>query len=121
MAETILVLEDDATIRKMIIRVLERAGYVARGASSPTEAIELAGDRTVPLRLLITDFSFHAVTGRQVAERLQREYPDLRVLYISGHPEFHLFPEGGPGPVAGFLQKPFSVETLLEQVRGLLH
>ena len=116
----ILVLEDDAAIRKAILRVLERAGYPAVGASHPAEALRLASERDHAFRLLITDFSFHAVTGRHVAEQLRAPRPDLRVLYISGHPEGDVLPEGRLERGSAFLQKPFSMESLLSEVRALL-
>jgi two-component system cell cycle sensor histidine kinase/response regulator CckA len=119
-SDTILVLEDDAAIRKALVRVLERAGYVALGASTPVEAIELAADPEVPLRLLITDFSFHAVNGRQIADILLRDRPALRVLFISGHAESEVLPREGRRAGMAFLQKPFSMDALVQQVRDQL-
>jgi two-component system cell cycle sensor histidine kinase/response regulator CckA len=117
--ETILVVEDDAVIRKAIRRILERAGYAVLTASTPVEAIELAADHEVPIRLLLTDFGLHAVTGRQVADILLRDRPGLRVLYVSGHSEAEVLPHG-VAPGTAFLQKPFSIETLVRRVRELL-
>ncbi len=116
---TILVLEDDDAIRKAILRVLERAGYAMLGAASPAQALELASDAGLPLRLLITDFTFHAVTGRDVAEQLLRDRPDLRILFISGHGQSEVLPDAAR-PGTAFLQKPFSMEALVREVRGLL-
>jgi two-component system cell cycle sensor histidine kinase/response regulator CckA len=77
-------------------------------------------DRSVPLRLLITDFSFHAVTGPEVFEHLRRDRPELRVLYISGHGEADVLPPESRRPGAAILQKPFSMGALVDQVRELL-
>jgi two-component system, cell cycle sensor histidine kinase and response regulator CckA len=117
---TILVLEDDAAVLKTTARVLERAGYEVLAASSPAEAVRQVADPGVPLRLLVTDFSFEAVSGHQVAERLMRDRPDLRVLYISGHLEADVLPPERRHPGSAFLQKPFSAERLVGQVRELL-
>ena len=117
---TILVLEDDPAIRKAILRVLDRAGYATLGADSPPEAMRLVADPSVPLRLLITDFSFHAVTGHEVFEYLCRDRPDLRVLYISGHGEVDVLPPERRRAGCAFLQKPFSIGALVDQVRELL-
>lgn len=118
--ETVLVLEDDILIRKAVRRVLERAGYAVLGAATPAEAMELAADHGSGLRLLITDFSFHPVTGHEVYERLRRDRPDLRVLYISGHLELDVLPPERQQPASRFLQKPFSMGALLDEVRALL-
>jgi two-component system, cell cycle sensor histidine kinase and response regulator CckA len=117
---TILVVEDDAAIRSGIQRILERAGYTVLTASTPIEAIELAADHELPIRLLVTDFGLHAVTGRQVAEVLLRDRPGLRVLYVSGHPQAKVIPNDRLVPGTAFLQKPFSVSALLDHVRELL-
>jgi two-component system, cell cycle sensor histidine kinase and response regulator CckA len=116
---TILVVEDDAAIRGGIQRILERAGYTVLTASTPIDAIQLAADHELPIRLLVTDFGLHAVTGRQLAEVLLRDRPGLRVLYASGHPVGKVLPHGLP-PGTAFLQKPFSMSALLHHVRELL-
>ena len=116
---TILLVEDDAAIRRGVQRILERAGYAVLTASTPIEAIQLAADHELPIRLLVTDFGLHAVTGRQVAEVLLRDRPGLRVLYVSGHPVAKVLPHGLP-PGTAFLQKPFSMSALLHHVRELL-
>jgi len=116
---TILVVEDDVAIRAGIKRILERAGYAVLAASTPIEAIQLAADQELPIRLLVTDFGLHAVTGRQVAEVLLRDRPGLRVLYVSGHPQAKVVPRG-LAPGTAFLQKPFSMSALLDHVRELL-
>jgi two-component system, cell cycle sensor histidine kinase and response regulator CckA len=116
---TILVVEDDAAIRSGVQRILEWAGYTVMTASTPIEAIQLAADHELPIRLLVTDFGLHAITGRQVAEVLLRDRPGLRVLYASGHPEAKVLPHGLP-PGTAFLQKPFSMSALLQHVRELL-
>jgi two-component system, cell cycle sensor histidine kinase and response regulator CckA len=116
---TILVVEDDAAIRSGIQRILERAGYTILTASTPIDAIQLAADHELPIRLLVTDFGLHAITGRQVAEILRRDRPGLRVLYVSGHSMAKVLPHGLPRGAA-FLQKPFSMSALLHHVRELL-
>ncbi len=116
----ILVLEDDVTIRNAILKVLERSGYNTLAAASPVEAIQIAADHELAIRLLITDFALHSVNGRQVADVLLRDRPGLRVLYISGHAEADVVPQGRRGPGIAFLQKPFSLDALLRHVDTLL-
>jgi len=118
-AHTILIVEDEPVIRRGMQRVLENAGFVVLTASTPIEAIERAADQELPIQLLVTDFGLHAVTGRQVAEVLRQVRPRLRVLYVSGHPENLVLPDGGP-PGTAFLQKPFTPAALVQHVRTLL-
>jgi two-component system, cell cycle sensor histidine kinase and response regulator CckA len=114
------VLEDDPKIRSAIHRILELSGYSVLTASTPIEAIQTAADHEIPIHLLITDFGLHAVNGRQVADVLLRDRPQLRVLYISGHAEADVVPQHRRGPGVAFLQKPFALEALMERVRELL-
>ena len=116
---TILVVEDDAAMRGAIQRTLERSGYTVLMASTPIEAIQIAADHELPIRLLVTDFGLPAVNGRQVADVLVRDRPGLRVLYASGYPEAKVIPHG-LAPGTAFLGKPFSVSALLQHVRELL-
>jgi two-component system cell cycle sensor histidine kinase/response regulator CckA len=118
--ETILVVEDDEAIRKAVRRILETAGYTVLPASTPMEAIELASNRQVPIHVLLTDVGLLGVTGPQLAKLLVADRPGLRMLYISGHSEAHSVPPGRVGPGTAFLQKPFTLEALLHEVRELL-
>ena len=117
---TILVVEDDDAIRNAVRRILETAGYTVLAASTPMQAIELASNRQLPIHVLVTDVGLLGVTGPQLAKLLVGDRPGLRMLYISGHAEAHAVPTGRVGPGTVFLQKPFTVEALLREVRGLL-
>ena len=117
---TILVVEDDEVIQNAVRRILQTAGYTVLAASTPMEAIELASDRQVPIHVLLTDVGLLGVTGPQLAKLLLADRPGLRVLYISGHSEAHTVPVGRVGPGTAFLQKPFTREALLYEVRELL-
>jgi two-component system, cell cycle sensor histidine kinase and response regulator CckA len=119
-AETILVVEDDEAIRNAVRRILMTAGYRVLPAATPMEAIELASNGQVPIHALLTDVGLLGVTGPQLAKLLVADRPGLRVLYISGHSEAHSVPAGRVGPGTAFLQKPFTLEALLHEVRGLL-
>jgi len=118
--ETILVVEDDEVIRNAIRQILETAGYAVLSASTPMEAIELASNRQVRIHVLLTDVGLLGVTGPQLAKLLVSDRPGLRVLYISGHSEAHAVPVGRVGPGTAFLQKPFTLDALLHEVRQLL-
>jgi two-component system, cell cycle sensor histidine kinase and response regulator CckA len=118
--KTILVVEDDEAIRNAVRRILETAGYMVLPASTPMEAIELASNRQVAIHVLLTDVGLLGVTGPQLAKLLVADRPGLRMLYISGHSEAHSVPAGRVGPGTVFLQKPFTLEALLHEVRELL-
>jgi DNA-binding NtrC family response regulator len=119
-SETILVVEDDSAIRAAVRRILESAGYKVIPVATPMEAIEIAADRELHIHVLLTDVGLLGVTGPQLAKLLVSDRPKLRVLYISGHAEADSVPLGRVGPGAAFLQKPFTLEALLQQIRELL-
>jgi two-component system cell cycle sensor histidine kinase/response regulator CckA len=118
--ETILFVEDDATVRNSVRRILEAAGYSVIPAATPMEAIELAGNHRSPIHVLLTDVGLLGVTGPHLARLLLADRPGLRVLYISGQTEADSMPSGRVGAGTAFLQKPFSMEALLEQLHELL-
>ena len=118
--ETILVVEDEAPVRSGIRRLLEWAGYQVLTAANADEAVEAVAGRDVSIHLLLTDFTLPGITGRELASVLQASRPGLRVLFMSGYSEDELPPTDDHSD-AGFLQKPFAAETLLVQVRAVLH
>jgi CheY-like chemotaxis protein len=108
---SVLVVEDDDSIRSLVRGVLEQAGYTVRVAAAAEEALAGAG-----ADLLITDMLMPGLNGRELAERILARAPGTRVLYISGY-------TGDEVPLAAgarFLAKPFTPNELLEQVRALL-
>ncbi|MBK8475513.1 MAG: response regulator [Opitutaceae bacterium] len=119
--ETILVAEDDEQVRHLVQVALERQGYQVLAASSGAQAAAVLAAQSVPiLHLLITDLIMPGgLNGRELAERLQTQYPSIRTIYISGYPadivSHHLKLTAG-----NFLRKPFAVRTLLEAVRHRL-
>lgn len=115
----ILVLEDEAPLRNAITFSLERAGYHVLTAKTIVDAIQVAADHELHLDLLLSDFGLHRVIGRHVADLLQQDRPELRVLYVSGHAQREILPDGLASGTA-FLPKPFSMEALLAEVRALL-
>ena len=118
--ETILFVDDDPTIRNTIGRILVNAGYTVLSASTPMEAIELAAGHRAHIHVLLTDIGLLGVTGPHLARLILADRPGLRVLYISGQTEADSMPPGRVGASTAFLQKPFSMEALLEQLRDLL-
>ncbi len=114
--ESILLVEDEQSLRALVTRILQRHGYSVTVASRPSEARNIAQDPGAPIDLLITDVVMPEATGIELAAQLQTIRPALRVLYTSGYvPNASELPAG-----AAFLAKPFSGEQLLAAVATIL-
>jgi PAS domain S-box-containing protein len=118
-SETILIVEDDPTVRGLALRVLERCGYVTLTASDGASGERAAAECQGRIDLLITDIRMPDITGPDLAQRLVCRWPALKVLYISGYAEdaTRIVTDD---PRLGFLQKPFSPEQLTSRVRECL-
>jgi CheY-like chemotaxis protein len=117
--ETILVVEDNGTVRQAVRGILQECGYFVLEASTGAEALALADLQDGPIDLLLADLSLPGLSGQTVARRLRATRPDLKCLYMSGY-------ESRPGsrkidvePVVLF-QKPFTGAVLLQKVREIL-
>jgi CheY-like chemotaxis protein len=116
-AETVLLVEDEDVVRRLVKQVLEQAGYAVLEARDGLEALELG--RTTRVDLLLTDMVMPKLGGLEVAAELRKLRPDLKVLYMSGYAEGALEP-GALGTDTSLLEKPFSFAALTDKVRGLL-
>ncbi len=117
--ETILLVEDEAFVRKVTAEVLESAGYrvvIARGAA---EALEAYRGRPGPPDLLLADVVMPGMSGRELATELESFYPRTRVLLMSGYAEQLVRCESSPYGHE-YLAKPFSIGMLLRRVRAVL-
>jgi two-component system cell cycle sensor histidine kinase/response regulator CckA len=119
-SETILLVEDEEAVRKLVRRTLEKQGYRLLVAASGTEALSIAGQQTGAIQLLITDVVMPQMSGRETAEKLKALRPELRVLFISGYTESTMQRTGSPGKDELFLQKPFTPLSLARRVREIL-
>jgi PAS domain S-box-containing protein len=119
-AETILVVEDDDPVRKATERVLRRAGYQVVGVNSGAEALAAMEAREDPIHLMITDVVMPGMTGPDLAERLLADLPGLRVIFVSGYTDEMVARQGLLGAGRHFLEKPFSIDVLLDRVREVL-
>ena len=119
--ETILLVEDEAPVRRLVFQILCEAGYAVRQAGHGREALEIASNSAEPIRLLITDVVMPHMNGRELADELARRFPQMKVLFISGYPGNAVEERGILEPGSHFLQKPFSSETLLRRVQEILH
>ncbi|MEO7274116.1 MAG: response regulator [Vicinamibacterales bacterium] len=118
-AESVLLVDDDESVRSLGRRTLERYGYTVITTGSGDEAFQLAATRGAPFDLLVTDVMMPGMNGPALAEALRREHPNLKVLFISGYADETVsHPSGGDG--TRFLQKPFATADLVDAVRELL-
>jgi signal transduction histidine kinase/CheY-like chemotaxis protein len=118
--ETILLVEDDASLRQLTARVLREAGYTVLAPVTPTEAVLTGTHREGKADLLLTDVVMPQMTGRTVAELLVQQQPGLKVLYMSGYTDDDVVRRGVLATDTEFLQKPFTPSELLRQVRMVL-
>jgi PAS domain S-box-containing protein len=117
-AGTILVVEDDQAVRKLVAKILVEAGYRVLVAALPNEAIALAAWES-SIDVLVTDVVMPEMNGHELAQGLLAERPDLRVLYISGYTPEVVRGKGVLTHQESFLQKPFTAAALTQAVREL--
>ena len=119
-SELILLVEDDAQVRTLVHRILERQGYQVLEAKHPQEAILLSERTPDRIDLLLTDVIMPTMNGRELVERLTAARPDLRVLYMSGYAERAFSQDGRTPPGASLIQKPFEPDALVLRIREIL-
>ena len=118
--ETVLVVEDAASVRMVTRQVLERYGYAVLEAPNGETALRLAAKHHGPIHLLLTDVVMPGLSGRQLAEQLVRLRPDMKVLYASGYADQAIVHHGILESGIAYIQKPFTPEGLARRVRQVL-
>jgi PAS domain S-box-containing protein len=118
-SETVLLVEDEMRVRKLVCEVLRRRGYTVLDAGDGIEALRVAAAHAGPIHLLVTDVVMPRLSGRALAEHLTALRPALKVLYLSGYTDEALL-RHGVQEGAAFLHKPFSPDVLAQQVRAVL-
>ncbi len=118
--ETVLVVEDAASVRTVMRQGLERYGYTVLEAPDGDTALQLAAKHHGPIHLLLTDVVMPGVSGRQLADQLVRLRPGIKVLYASGYTDDAIIHHGILEPGIAYLQKPFTRDALARTVREVL-
>ena len=118
--ETILVVEDEETVRKLAIRLLEGQGYKVLEAPDGGKALLLCEKFKERIHLLLTDVVMPGMSGRKLAERLKQIHPEMKVLYMSGYTDNAILHHGILEPGINFIQKPFTLDGLARKVREAL-
>jgi PAS domain S-box-containing protein len=112
--ETILLVEDEDPVRRVVEAMLKRHGYQVLVSASSKDALAAAEQHRGTIHLLITDIMMPGMSGRKMAECLVAGRPDMKVLYVSG------YGDASAESDAHFLQKPFSTEELATKIREML-
>jgi len=119
--ETILVVEDETSIRQLTKTMLVRLGYTVLEAPSPLKAMDIVKEYGGPIHLLITDVVMPKMNGRDLAKKLQNSYPTLKVLFMSGYTANVIAHRGVLDSNVHFMQKPFSRRDLAVKVQEALY
>ena len=117
---TILVVEDNEMVREMVREMLAGIGYTIITAADPQDAIELLGENSTRIDLLVSDVVMPGMSGPELYEQLVVQIPHLKVVYISGYPINPSMRGGELEDEVNYLQKPFTAEALLERIRQVL-
>jgi two-component system cell cycle sensor histidine kinase/response regulator CckA len=118
--ETVLVVEDEPAVLRLISQLLQLNGYTVFEAANGPDALHLVKQCQHPIDVLLTDIVMPAMSGVELAKRLTQYYPGLRVLFTSGYMD-HSAVKEVVGSGEQFLPKPFSPAELAMRVRGLAH
>ena len=120
--ETILLVEDEPSVRELTARVLRQQGYTVFEATNGDEALRLAQEQVQgKIHLLLTDLVMPQMGGKALARRLLSVQPTLKVLFISGYTDSPVINDDIITATTAFLQKPFTPEQLAHKVRGILN
>ncbi len=120
-AETILVVEDTASVRELVCEILHKQGYQVIDHGNAEDCMKFMAGFDEPVQLLLTDIVMPGINGGELYDRLRAIRPDLRVVYMSGYSEEVIDRQGILKPGVDFIQKPIAVQDLLEKVSAVLH
>jgi DNA-binding NtrC family response regulator len=118
--ETILLVEDEPSVRELTRSALADRGYSVMATDTPEAAERACEKNNAEIHLLLTDVVMPGISGRELAKRLTSRYPKMRVLFMSGY-SFNIIAHGGTlEDGVAFLQKPFTPSALADKVREVL-
>jgi two-component system, cell cycle sensor histidine kinase and response regulator CckA len=118
--ETIMVVEDDESVRELVRLILTGHGYQVHAVGDPSDAARVCSGVPAGIDLLLTDVVMPQRSGRELAECLAEDNPGLRVLFMSGYSDEAVYRHGVLSPDAAFIEKPFTERTLTRKVREVL-
>ena len=118
--ETVLIVEDEASILKLGKRILLDLGYTVLAAATPGQAMETAKTHEGDIHLVITDVVMPEMNGWDLSRQIQNFYPNIKVLFMSGYTADVIAHQGVLDGGVHFLQKPFSNKDMAAKIRELL-
>ncbi|MBA3657423.1 MAG: PAS domain S-box protein [Gemmatimonadaceae bacterium] len=119
-SETLLLVEDEAIVRTPLKRALERLGYTVLAASNGVEALAIARTTEQKIDMLVSDVVMPGMGGRELADNMRAMNPSLPVLFMSGHSDEAVASHGALATGAGFMAKPFAIQTMVRRIREVL-
>jgi len=118
--ETILVVEDEEKVRRLIVEILMKQGYKVLEASHGDNALSIHGKHNGPIHLVLIDVVMPGMSGSELAKRLTSLDPKIKVLYMSGYADNTIVHHGVLEKGVSYIQKPFTMEGLARKVREVL-
>jgi CheY-like chemotaxis protein len=118
--ETVLVVEDRAEVRDLVVDALQGTGYQVLEAAEGSAALDVAAQHSGKIHLLLTDVIMPRMSGKELADRLKQLRPEIRVLYMSGYAADVISSRGSLDAGEQYIAKPFSLTSLLTKVREIL-
>ena len=119
-SETILLVEDELSIRRVVSMILKQNGYTVLEAKSGTEALKVFDKHRGAVDLLLTDVVMPEMSGRELADQITKSFPGMKIIFMSGYAQNAIVHQGILEPGTVSLQKPVTVDDLLEAVKTVL-
>ena len=116
-AATVLLVDDEESVRRMLTKVLERSGYLVLAAEDGAQALAMSDAHAGDIDLLVTDMMMPRMNGRELSRAFHERRPDARVLFMSGYADNDIIDRGWLDARMTFIQKPFELSELLEKIR----
>jgi len=118
--ETILLVEDEGSVRKLARTILQNNGYTVFEAASSDEARDISEQHEGRIQLMLTDVIMPGTSGRELAQSVADSRPEMKVLYMSGYTDDAIVHHGVLDAETPFIQKPFTPDSLLRKIRDVL-
>jgi len=116
----VLLVEDEPSVRRVTLRMLESRGYPVLLAETPDEAMQIAAAHAGAIDLLLSDVQLPGLDGPELARRLREQRPGLKVVFISGYTREEAIANAPDDPTCEFLQKPFTPKQLEDMLARIL-
>jgi CheY-like chemotaxis protein len=120
-SETVLLVEDEESVRQLVRETLAARGYNVLEADDGQKALEISASHAGTIHMLVTDVVMPGMSGRELAKLLVESRPQIKVLYLSGYTEDAIIHQGALDSGTAFLQKPFTLQMLSRKVRDVLN